>query len=315
MSEGSVATKLDGKAIAGRIQDRVAGRVRAFTEAAGRAPGLTVVLVGDDPASAVYVGSKERTAGELGMSSKSIRLSADTPHDEVLATVERLNADDEVDGILVQLPLPDQIDEQVVLETISPAKDVDGFHPESVGRLHSGLPTCAPCTPAGVMEALADADVNLSGAHAVVVGRSNIVGKPMGALLLSANATVTTCHSRTKNLPEVCSQADVLVAAVGRPGFIDGSCIRQGAVVVDVGINRIEHPRDLEIAKKVLGPKRLARFEEKGHALVGDVNHVEARKKAGLLTPVPGGVGPLTIAMLMANTVDAAFRRAGIDEK
>ena len=305
---------LNGKEVAEAIQQRAAERAAKFREKTGRAPGLTALLVGEDPASKVYVANKEKTAQALGLAGHAQRMPAESTQDEVLAAVRALNEDPTVDGILVQLPLPKQVDSDTVLAAIDPDKDVDGFHPVNVGRLHLGLPACRPCTPAGVMEALDFHDVTIEGAHAVVVGRSNIVGKPQAALLLHRSATVTVCHSRTRDLGAVCRDADILVAAVGRPGMIRGDWVKPGAVVIDVGINRIEAPGHDELAVEMFGEgsKRLERYRERGHALVGDVNYREAKEVAGLITPVPGGVGPLTIAMLMANTVDAACRREGL---
>ena len=309
------ARTLDGAAVAASIHERVAARAKAFASRTGRPAGLSVVLVGDDPASHVYVRKKEDAAQAAGMAGRSIRLPASASHAEVVAAVDALNADDAVDGILVQLPLPAQVDSQAVLARLDPAKDVDGFHPLNVGRLQIGLPALAPCTPAGVMVALRHHDVPLRGADAVVLGRSNIVGKPMAALLLAADATVTICHSRTKDLVGTCRRADILVAAVGRPGFVTAEHVKPGATVVDVGINRLARGADDALAKRLLGEgsKRHQRFLEKGDALVGDVDSLSVAEVAGLLSPVPGGVGPLTIAMLLSNTLDAAARRHGID--
>lgn len=314
MSDNPTGRILDGKKVATAIREDVAERAAAFEAQVGRKAGLAAVLVGDDPASQVYVSSKERAAEESGLHGRAIRLPAATSQEEVLELLESLNADETVDGILVQLPLPDHLEGWAVIGRLDPAKDVDGFHPANVGRLHLGLPTCAPCTPAGVMEALRREGVELRGAQAVIVGRSNIVGKPMGALLLASHATVTTCHSRTRDLPGTCRRADVLVVAIGRPGIIGADAVKPGATVIDVGINRLESPRDDEVALRMLGEgtKRHERYRERGHALVGDVDYRAARAVAGLITPVPGGVGPLTIAMLLSNTVDAAARRAGV---
>jgi methylenetetrahydrofolate dehydrogenase (NADP+)/methenyltetrahydrofolate cyclohydrolase len=305
------AAVLDGKRVAADIRARVTARAAAFERAHGRRPGLTAVLVGDDPASHVYVSSKEEAARESGLAGRALRLPGSTPHAELLRVVEALNADDTVDGILVQLPLPAQVEADAILRSIHPEKDVDGFHPENVGRLHLGLPAFAPCTPSGVMEALRFHDVAVEGCRAVVVGRSNIVGKPMAALLLKANATVTVCHSRTRDLAGTCREADVLVAAIGRPGLVTGAFVKPGAVVIDVGTNRLESPKDDDLAVRIFGAgsKRLSAYRERGRTLVGDVVYREAAEVAGLVTPVPGGVGPLTIAMLLSNTVDAAERR------
>ena len=302
------AQLLQGKPIAESIKSEVAAQVVEL----GYRPGLAVVRVGEDPASAVYVGSKVKTTQELGMNSEHIHLPADSSHGTVLKTVLHLNERDDIDGILVQLPLPEQVDENEVLDAIDPAKDVDGFHPMNVGRLSQGRPALVPCTPAGVIEILKRSGIAIAGANAVVVGRSNIVGKPMAALLLQENATVTICHSRTKDLAEITRRADILVAAIGRAGFIKGEHIGVGAVVVDVGINNVS---DKEQVAVLFAPeeqeKRLAAIEKRGFTLVGDVNPRDAMEKAGYFTPVPGGVGLLTVAMLMKNTLDAAIRRRG----
>lgn len=301
---------LSGAAIAEAIKAEVAAEVRRLEKDHGFRPGLTVVRVGEDQASAVYVGSKVKTSAELGIVSEHRHLPAETTQDELLRIVEELNARDDVDGILVQLPLPKHIDESVVLERINPEKDVDGFHPVNVGRLSQGQKSLIPCTPAGVIEILKRSDIEMAGRHAVIVGRSNIVGKPMAMLLLQENATVTICHSRTTNLAAITNQADILVAAIGRAGFVRGEHIKAGATVIDVGINNVS---DAELAKELFDEneleKRLATIEKRGFTLVGDVNPKEARAKAANFTPVPGGVGLLTVAMLMKNTVEAAARR------
>jgi methylenetetrahydrofolate dehydrogenase (NADP+)/methenyltetrahydrofolate cyclohydrolase len=301
------AQLLDGKAVAQQIREDLTDRITAVRERLGRPPGLTIVLVGDDPASEVYVRNKLKTAEESGMSVSLTRLGSDTPLDRVLATVKALNNDAAIDGILVQSPLPAALGddaEQQVFDTISPAKDVDGFSPISAGFLAQNRPGFVPCTPAGVIEMLLRCKIEIEGKRAVVIGRSEIVGKPMAMLLLQKNATVTICHSRTRDLPAVCREADILVAAIGRAGFVTQEFIKPGAIVIDVGINRVT---DAAQAKQLLAskPKRLALFEKNGAVLVGDV-HPDADEIAGQLTPVPGGVGPLTIAMLMANTVRAA---------
>ncbi|MDQ3802117.1 MAG: bifunctional methylenetetrahydrofolate dehydrogenase/methenyltetrahydrofolate cyclohydrolase FolD [Acidobacteriota bacterium] len=304
---------LSGKEIAEAIKREVAEKVREFEANHAFKPCLAVVRVGEDPASAVYVGNKVRTSQELGLVSEHHHLSADISHADLLRLVTNLNNRPEVDGILVQLPLPPQIDEREILESINPEKDVDGFHPINVGRLAQGQKSLAPCTPAGVIEILKRSDINIAGAHAVVVGRSNIVGKPMAALLLQENATVTICHSRTRNLPEITRQADILVAAIGRAGFIRGEYIKEGATVIDVGMNNVSdaaQARELFDESEI--EKRLNTIEKRGFTLVGDVNPKEARAGAGKFTPVPGGVGLMTIAMLMRNTVDAAKMRRGI---
>jgi methylenetetrahydrofolate dehydrogenase (NADP+)/methenyltetrahydrofolate cyclohydrolase len=300
---------LSGKPIAEAIKAEVAAEVGEL-KASGVQPGLTVVRVGDDPASAVYVGSKVKTSEELGIRSEHVHLPADTSHEEVLRAVRELNGRDDVDGILVQLPLPDQVDAGAVLEAIDPLKDVDGFHPINVGRLSLGEQALVPCTPAGVIEMLKRSEIPIAGKHAVIVGRSNIVGKPMAMLLLKENATVTICHSRTTDLPSVTRQADILVAAIGRAGFIRAEHIREGATVVDVGINNVSDP---DLAAELFAAadleKRLNAIENRGFTLVGDVNPKEAAEKAANFTPVPGGVGLLTVAMLMKNTVQAAKAR------
>lgn len=301
---------LSGAPIAEAIKREVAQEVEKLHSEHGFYPGLTVVRVGEDAASAVYVGNKVKTSAELGIVSDHRHLPAETSQDELLKIVEELNNRDDVDGILVQLPLPKQIDEKAVLEAINPEKDVDGFHPVNVGRLASGQKSLVPCTPAGVIEILKRSGVEISGKHAIVIGRSNIVGKPMAQLLLQNDATVTICHSRTKNLAEIASQGDILVAAIGRAGFVRGEHIKEGAVVVDVGINNFS---DAAKASEMFGAdeleKRLATIEKRGQTLVGDVNPKEAKERAAYFTPVPGGVGLLTVAMLMKNTVEAAKMR------
>jgi len=306
----SPANILDGKKTAREIRQEVAQGCAALLASHGVVPGLTVVLVGDDPASSIYVRNKERSAGKVGMHSGIVRLPADATEETVLETVRGLNADPAVHGILVQLPLPDGIDDSRVIEAIDPAKDVDGFHPENAGRLLTGLPGFVPCTPAGIVELLKRHDIELKGKHAVVIGRSNIVGKPMALLLLREHCTVTICHSRTADLAAVAAQGDILVAAVGRLGMVTADFIKQGAVVVDVGIHRVEDEATL---RDLFGDdaKRLATLADKGSTVAGDVHPLGARDRAGWLTPVPGGVGPLTIAMLLKNTLDAARRSVG----
>lgn len=304
---------LSGKEIAEAIKREVAEEVAALEAKHGFRPCLAAVRVGEDASSAVYVGNKVKTSEELGLISEHHHLAAETSHADLLRLVTDLNNRAEVDGILVQLPLPAQIDEKEILEAINPEKDVDGFHPINVGRLAQGQKSLVPCTPAGVIEILKRSAIEIAGAHAVVVGRSNIVGKPMAALLLQENATVTICHSRTKNLPEIARQADILIAAIGRAGFIRGEHIKEGATVVDVGINNVSDP---DFARELFDEteieKRLNTIEKRGFTLVGDVNPKDARAKAGKFTPVPGGVGLLTVAMLMRNTLDAAKMRRGI---
>jgi len=287
------ARRIDGKAAGQAIRDQVAALVAEFTRSMGRAPGLATVLVGEDPASAVYVRSKNRATAEAGMVSFAHNLPDTTSEDELLHLVTELNADSKVDGILVQLPLPPQINATRVIETIEPGKDVDGFHPMNAGRLASGLPSLVPCTPFGCLYLLKLELGDLTGLEAVVVGRSNIVGKPMAQLLLNENCTVTIAHSRTRDLSAVVRRADIVVAAVGRAEMVRGDWIKPGATVIDVGINRV--PSD----------------DGKGR-LVGDVAYDEAAEVAAAITPVPGGVGPMTIAMLMRNTLVAAHRRAGL---
>ena len=286
---------IDGKAVALAVREDV-GVASAALTARGVRPGLTVVLVGDDPASQVYVRNKDRAATQAGFDVQTVKLPAETSQSDLMAHVERLNADDSVHGVLVQLPLPRGLDEGAVVRALDPAKDVDGLTPANVAALVTGEEGLVPCTPAGCIELLERHDVELEGARAVVVGRSMLVGKPLVQLLLARHATVTVCHSRTRDLPAVCREADVLVAAVGKPELVRGDWIRTGAAVIDVGINRVANPDD---------PNGKGR-------LVGDVAFEEASRVAGLLTPVPGGVGPMTIAMLLRNTVLAAARAAGI---
>jgi len=304
---------LSGKAIADAIQAEIAENVKALEAEHGFRPCIAVVRVGSDAASEVYVGKKVKAAAELGIISEHHHLSSETTQAELLSLVATLNGRDDVDGILVQLPLPTQIDESFVLESIYPTKDVDGFHPENVGKLSLGYPSLIPCTPAGVIEILKRSDIEISGKHAVIVGRSNIVGKPLAMLLLRENATVTICHSRTSNLAAMTQQADILVAAIGRAGFICGKHIKEGSTVIDVGINQVESEA---VARELFADddieKRLSAIASRGFTLVGDVNPKEAVEKAANFTPVPGGVGLLTVAMLMKNTVEAAIIRRGI---
>ena len=300
---------LDGARVADEIKREVAEDVALMLKEHNVRPCLAVVQVGDDPASSVYVGSKVRTSQELGLLSERHALGVETSTEELLSLVRHLNEREDVDGLLVQLPLPRGVEEQRVIEAIDPAKDVDGFHPINVGRLSLGQQVLAPCTPAGIIELLERSNVPLSGAHAVVVGRSQIVGRPVAQLLLQRDATVTICHSKTRDLPAVTRQADILIAAIGRPAFIRGEHIKKGATVIDVGINRIS---DKEEARELFGDeaeKRLEIIERRGSTLVGDVHPAEADRVAGRRTPVPGGVGLLTVAMLMRNTVEAARRR------
>jgi len=287
-----MAMILDGKAIAAELREDVRVRVAALRAAGRRTPGLAVVLVGGDPASHVYVGSKVKQTEAVGMRSIEHRLPETTSEAELLAVVAGLNADPAVDGILVQLPLPKGIDSTRVIEAIDPAKDVDGFHPINVGRLSTGLPALVPCTPRGCVILARRAATDLTGLHAVIVGRSNIVGKPLAQLLLAENCTVTIAHSRTRDLPSVCRMADILVAAVGRPRMLGAEHVKPGAIVIDVGINRVPTAGG-------------------GSRLVGDVDYEAAAAVAGAITPVPGGVGPMTIACLLDNTVVAYERRGG----
>lgn len=278
---------IDGKAISAVIRQELAEKTKQFKKENGFAPGLAVIIVGEDPASKVYVRNKHRACEEIGFASFGYELPADTTEDELIGLVKKLNADERVHGILVQLPLPKHLDEEKVLLTIDPRKDVDAFHPYNVGKIMIGNYDFLPCTPAGVMELLKRSGISAEGKECVVVGRSNIVGKPQAMLLLQANGTVTVCHSRTKNLKEVCCRADILVAAIGKPEFFDASYIKEGAVVIDVGMNR--RPADGK--------------------LCGDVDYASVEPHASYITPVPGGVGPMTIAMLMQNTFTAAVNQ------
>jgi len=298
------ARLLDGVATAQAIRDELRQEVVSLASRGVR-PGLGVLLVGDDPASGVYVRSKTRACEELGLLHETIRLSASATTEEVAKAVRALNARPDLHGILVQLPLPPQVDSERVLGLVDPRKDVDGFHAENVGRLVQKRPGFVACTPAGVMELLKRSGIAPSGKRALILGRSDIVGKPMALLLLHADATVTIAHSRTRDLPSVTREADILVAAIGKPGFVRASHVKPGAVVIDVGINRIQDPAQ---AEDLLDAKRLEAFRQKGTALVGDVDFRRVREVASAITPVPGGVGPLTIALLMKNTVSAAAR-------
>ncbi len=301
---------LSGKEVADSIKRKVAEEVKNLEAEHGFRPCLVAVRVGEDAASAVYVGNKVKTSEELGLISEHKHLPENTTQEELLKIVKQLNERDEVDGILVQLPLPKHIDENLILENIDPQKDVDGFHAINVGKLSQGISALVPCTPAGVIEILKFYEIPIAGKHAVVIGRSNIVGKPMAQLLLQENATVTICHSRTENIAEICSRGDILVAAVGRAGFVRADFIKSGATVIDVGINSF---MDKEKAHELFGEdeleKRLSVIEKRGATIVGDVNPKEAKEKAANFTPVPGGVGLLTVAMLMKNTVEAAKMR------
>jgi methylenetetrahydrofolate dehydrogenase (NADP+)/methenyltetrahydrofolate cyclohydrolase len=286
------AKRIDGKAVAAALRQRIAAEVARFRDATGRAPGLATVLVGEDPASAVYVRSKAKATLEAGMESFAHHLPITTTQDELVALVDQLNDDPAVDGILVQLPLPPQIDERVIITRISPDKDVDGFHPVNAGRLAIGLHGFVPCTPLGCLKLLQGELGDLAGKEAVVIGRSNIVGKPMALLLLKESCTVTVAHSKTRDLPDVVRRADIVIAAVGRPEMVKGDWLKAGATVIDVGINRLP-------------------TEDGKSRLVGDVDFASASEVAGAITPVPGGVGPMTIACLIRNTFVSAARREG----
>jgi methylenetetrahydrofolate dehydrogenase (NADP+)/methenyltetrahydrofolate cyclohydrolase len=303
-------TILDGNRVRDQILRDLRPRVAALA-AASRPPGLAVVLVGHDPGSEIYVRNKVKACAELGIASQSLTPPATIATEELLAIVDGLNQRPDIDGILVQLPLPPQVDTRRVLLAVSPEKDVDGFHPMNVGNLVAGRPGPQPCTPAGIMELLRQYQIPVAGKRAVVVGRSDIVGKPMALLLLHAHATVTICHSRTVDLPGVCREGEILVAAMGRPAMLTADYIRPGAVVVDVGMNRITDPA---VAARIFrnSPERLATLERKGSLLVGDVDPLDMQEKSAAYTPVPGGVGPLTIAMLMSNTVSAAEVRLNV---
>jgi methylenetetrahydrofolate dehydrogenase (NADP+)/methenyltetrahydrofolate cyclohydrolase len=300
---------LDGAVIASQIKQEVAEEVKRLA-AQGVRPGLAAVLVGHVPASQIYVKSKVQACADLGLFSELITPPETVTTEEMLALIAALNARDDIDGILVQLPLPKQVDAKVLLDAVAPEKDVDGFHPVNAGRLQAGRPALAPCTPAGVIEILKRSGIPISGANAVVVGRSDIVGKPAAMLLLHENATVTICHSKTRDLGSVTRQADILVAAIGRPGFITPEMVKPGATIIDVGINRIDKREDFDRFFKG-NEKREAAFARRGSVIVGDV-HPAAFEVSGAYTPVPGGVGLLTIAMLMANTVRAAKMRRGL---
>jgi methylenetetrahydrofolate dehydrogenase (NADP+)/methenyltetrahydrofolate cyclohydrolase len=302
------ATLLDGVKIANDIKREVAEEVLQLRES-GLRPGLAAVLVGNNPASEIYVRSKVQTCEALGLYSEKITPSESASTQELLELVHDLNARDEIDGILVQLPLPSHVDSKKVLLAVSPEKDVDGFHPMNVGFLSTQRPGLVPCTPVGIMEMLRRSGIPIQGAEAVVVGRSDIVGKPMAMLLTNANATVTICHSKTRDLPGVCRRADILIAAMGRAGFVTREFVKPGATVIDVGMNKITSREEFD--KYLKGnEKREQAFAKNGYTLIGDV-HPEVAEVAGALTPVPGGVGPLTIAMLMANTLKAAKLRRG----
>ncbi|HEY7113890.1 MAG TPA: bifunctional 5,10-methylenetetrahydrofolate dehydrogenase/5,10-methenyltetrahydrofolate cyclohydrolase [Thermoanaerobaculia bacterium] len=301
------ANLLDGAALARTVRSQVAAEARALATA-GRAPRLVVFLAGDDEASLAYVGAKTRAAAETGLRAETVRLAKDAPPGELLDRIAAANRDEDVDGILVQLPLPAGHDVRRVLDAVDPRKDVDGFHPENVGLLHQGRPRFVPCTPAGILALLDAHDVTLAGRRAVMLGRSDIVGKPMAALLTARDATVTMAHSRTRDLPALCREAEILVVAIGRPAFVTADFVRPGAVVVDVGVNRLTSLADAPASLRSSDRIRRA-LESRGRALVGDVEFDAVAPVAARITPVPGGVGPLTVAMLMKNTLAAARNR------
>ena len=300
---------LDGNLVRDQIKSECRPRIERLIKQAGRAPGLAVVLVGDNPASEVYVRNKTKTAEDVGIRSETITPEADISTEDLLILIRNLNHAPDIDGILVQLPLPSHIDSQRILLAVSPEKDVDGFHPLNVGLLSTGRPGLRPCTPNGVIQILRRYDIPIAGQNAVVIGRSDIVGKPMAMLLLHENATVTVCHSRTRDLPGVCRTADILVAAIGRAAMVTADYIKPGAVVIDVGINKVDKKSE---AERIFDPSRLADFERRGSLLVGDVHPGDVARVSSAYTPVPGGVGPLTIAMLMSNTIDSAERRTRV---
>ncbi|HWT03417.1 MAG TPA: bifunctional 5,10-methylenetetrahydrofolate dehydrogenase/5,10-methenyltetrahydrofolate cyclohydrolase [Pyrinomonadaceae bacterium] len=311
-NEEGRAELLDGARVAEEIKREAAAEVERLRREHGVVPCLAVVRVGEDPASAVYVGSKVRTSEALGLRSEHHALSEETSERELLDLVASLNARDDVDGLLVQLPLPRHMDERRVVEAVDPAKDVDGFHPLNIGRLSLGQETLAPCTPVGILELLERNSIPVRGANACVVGRSQIVGRPVAQLLLQRDATVTICHSRTRDLASVTSRADILVAAIGRAGFIRGEHIKPGAVVIDVGMNRVSDEAEARFFFGGDAERRVRIIRERGSTLIGDVHPAEADRVAGFRTPVPGGVGLLTVAALMRNTVKAAKWRRGI---
>jgi methylenetetrahydrofolate dehydrogenase (NADP+) / methenyltetrahydrofolate cyclohydrolase len=300
---------LDGNQVRDQIKAECRPRVERIKAHAGRAPGLAVVLVGENPASQVYVRNKTKTAEELGIHGETIMHPASMTTEQLLDLIKDLNARADVDGILVQLPLPAHIDSQKVLLAVCPDKDVDGFHPCNVGLLSTGRPGLRPCTPAGVIQILKRYNLPIAGRNAVVIGRSDIVGKPMAMLLLQESATVTVCHSRTRDLPGICRTADILIAAIGRPAMVTADFIKPGAVVIDVGINKVDSRTE---AERIFDPSRFADFDKRGSLLVGDVHPGDMARLSSAYTPVPGGVGPLTIAMLMSNTIDSAERRVGL---
>jgi methylenetetrahydrofolate dehydrogenase (NADP+) / methenyltetrahydrofolate cyclohydrolase len=300
---------LDGNKLRDEIKLELANQIRELKDE-GITPGLAAVLVGENPASQIYVRNKVKTCESLGLYSEKIELPSEITSEDLLELVDQLNRREEIDGILIQLPLPSQVDTKRVLMAVDPAKDVDGFHPINVGHLVSGRPGLVPCTPAGIIEILDRSGITIKGARAVVIGRSDIVGKPVAILLLHRHATVTICHSRTRDLPAVAREGDILIAAMGKPAYVTGDFIKPGATVIDVGTNRLTTPEEVRRIYHDPAP-RLRDLEAKGSLLVGDVQPEDVKEKAGAYTPVPGGVGPLTIAMLMVNTVRAARLRRG----
>ena len=285
-----MAIILDGKKLSETIKNEIAAEVKKLADSSKPVPGLAVIIVGNNPASKTYVSSKKKACAATGIYSLEVALDESITQEKLIEEINKLNNDEKINGILLQLPLPKHLDEHAALEAIKPEKDVDGFHPINVGKLYIGLDTFVPCTPKGIMELLKRYEVSIAGKNAVVIGRSNIVGKPIAALLMKENATVTIAHSKTQNLPELVKTADIVVAAIGKPNFVKGEWIKEGAVVIDVGINSVDDPTS-----------------PKGYKLVGDVEYEEASKRASYITPVPGGVGPMTIAMLLSNTLKASL--------
>jgi len=298
---------LDGKTISAKVLENIRIESASLIEKAGRPPGLAVVIVGDDPASAIYVRSKEKKAKKLGFRSEVIFLGSSVSDEELASVISKLNEDNNTDGILVQLPLPDGFDTWKYLDMIDPEKDVDRFHPVNLGKIMVGRTNIYPCTPSGVVRMLDEFNIDVTGMNCVVLGRSYIVGKPMASMLTNRNATVTICHSRTKNIPDILSGADMIVSAIGRPGFVKADMVKDGAILIDVGINRVD---TLEDAEEFCTPREIKKFEKKGYAITGDI-HPEAFKKASFYTPVPGGVGLMTVAMLMDNTFRLFMERTG----
>ncbi len=298
---------LDGKMVSAKVLENIKNESVSFIEKEGRPPGLAVVIVGDDPASAIYVRSKERKAKKLGFRSEVISLGSSVSDEELTSVIARLNKDNNTDGILVQLPLPDGFDTWKYLDMIDPEKDVDRFHPVNLGKIMLGRTNIYPCTPSGVVRMLDEFNIDVTGMNCVVLGRSYIVGKPMASMLTNRNATVTICHSRTKNIPDILSGADMIVSAIGSPGFVKADMVKDGAILIDVGINRVD---TREEAEEFCTPHEIEKFEKKGYAITGDI-HPEAFKKSSFYTPVPGGVGLMTVAMLMDNTFRLFMERTG----